>query len=86
WHNVRVVGKLQSNQDQASLDKTILQLSNYVREIFGAQPGRRWVHGYTLCGCHLCVWLFDRAVATGSTSINIHQQPKLFLKVICGYT
>jgi len=85
WHNVRVVGELKSNQDQASLDKTIIQLSNYVREVFGAQPGRRWVHGFTLCGCYMRVWLFDRAGATGSTSINIHQQPRLFLKVICGY-
>jgi hypothetical protein len=85
WHNVRVIGELKSNSDKSDLDLTILQLANYARELFGVQPNRRWIHGFILCGCHLRVWRFDRAGACGSTLINIHTEPTLFLRAIISY-
>ncbi|KAF8244626.1 hypothetical protein K440DRAFT_663372 [Wilcoxina mikolae CBS 423.85] len=85
WNSVRVVGELKSNTKESNKDGTIVQLANYVREVFGAQPSRRWVHAFTLCGHYLRAWLFDRSGAMGSELIDIHEEPKSFLRVICGY-
>jgi hypothetical protein len=85
WHNVRVVGKLMSSSTESNLDLTVLQMANYVREIFGWQPNRRWVLGFVLCGSSLRIWRFDRAGASGSTTIDIHAEPALFLTVLMSY-
>ncbi|KAA8910174.1 hypothetical protein FN846DRAFT_761310, partial [Sphaerosporella brunnea] len=79
WDQVRVVGELKSNPDKDGRDRTFIQLANYMREIFGTQPQRCWAFGFTLCGSLLRIFRFDRSGALGSTSIDIHQQPKLFL-------
>ncbi|KAA8912116.1 hypothetical protein FN846DRAFT_933752 [Sphaerosporella brunnea] len=85
WLNVRVVGELKSSASKSNLDDTILQVANYAREVFGAQPNRRWVPAFTLCGSELRVWRFDRAGACGSTLIDIHQHPEQFLAAITAY-
>ncbi|KAA8904272.1 hypothetical protein FN846DRAFT_919773 [Sphaerosporella brunnea] len=85
WRSIRVVGELKSNPQQSDTDSTLAQLANYVREIFNAQPSRRWVHAFTLCGHHLRAWMFDRSGATTSELIDINAQPILFLRVVCGY-
>ncbi|KAA8902842.1 hypothetical protein FN846DRAFT_986283 [Sphaerosporella brunnea] len=85
WLNVRVMGELKSSAAKSNLDDTILQVANYAREVFGAQPNRRWVPAFTLCGSDLRVWRFDRAGACGSTLIDIHQYPEQFLAAITAY-
>ncbi|KAA8904234.1 hypothetical protein FN846DRAFT_907881 [Sphaerosporella brunnea] len=85
WRSIRVVGELKANPHQSDTDSTLAQLANYVREIFNAQPSRRWVHAFTLCGHHLRAWMFDRSGATTSELIDINAQPVLFLRVVCGY-
>ncbi|KAA8894390.1 hypothetical protein FN846DRAFT_922999 [Sphaerosporella brunnea] len=85
WLNVRVVGELKSSAAKSNLDDTILQVANYAREVFGAQPNRRWVPAFTLCGSDLRVWRFDRAGACGSTLLDIHQHPEQFLATITAY-
>ncbi|KAA8894915.1 hypothetical protein FN846DRAFT_971968 [Sphaerosporella brunnea] len=85
WLNVRVVGELKSSASKSNLDDTLLQVANYAREVFGAQPARRWVPAFTLCGSELRVWRFDRAGACGSTLIDIHQHPEQFLAAITAY-
>ena len=85
WHSVRLIGELKSNFDKANRDLTFLQLANYAREIFGAQPNRRWIHGFTLTGCFLRVWHFDHGGACGSDLINIHNLPALFLRTMISY-
>jgi hypothetical protein len=85
WKSIRIVGELKSNPDESNKKSTIVQLANYVRELFGAQPCRRWVHAFTLCGQHLRAWLFDRSGAIGSALIDINADPVSFLRVVCGY-
>jgi hypothetical protein len=85
WGSIRVVGELKSNSILSNKDKTIVQLADYVSEIFGAQPSRRWVHAFTLCGAQLRAWIFDRSGTTGSVLIDVHREPTMFLRVICGY-
>ena len=79
WNEVRAVGELKCNAKASDLDLTVLQLANYVREIFGTQPGRRQVHAFTLCRANMRLWTFDRAGAVGSTIIDIHKQPAIFV-------
>ncbi|KAA8902846.1 hypothetical protein FN846DRAFT_920128 [Sphaerosporella brunnea] len=85
WRCIRIVGELKANPDESDSDSTLAQLANYVREMFNAQPSRRWVHVFTLCGANLRAWLFDRSGATASRLIDINAEPVLFLRVVCGY-
>jgi hypothetical protein len=85
WGAVRVVGELKSNPIASDEKSTLLQLANYAREVFGAQPCRRAAHAFTLCGQYLRAWLFDRSGAICSTSVDINADPMVFLRIICGY-
>jgi len=58
-----------------------MQLAIYAREAFGAQAGRRFVFGFTLCRTELRVWLFDRAGRIGSKSFDITTDKKLFVRI-----
>jgi hypothetical protein len=84
WNSIRLVGELKSNPKDSDNDDMLIQLANYARELFSAQPCRRWVHAFTLCGHYLRAWLFDRSGALGSTLVDINQDPLLFLRVVCG--
>ncbi|KAA8910298.1 hypothetical protein FN846DRAFT_775348 [Sphaerosporella brunnea] len=85
WGAVRVVGELKRNPKESNDEDTLVQLANYVREVLGAQPCRRSVHAFTLCGQHLRAWLFDRSGAIGGRQVDINAEPLLFLRIICGY-
>ncbi|KAA8894616.1 hypothetical protein FN846DRAFT_766552, partial [Sphaerosporella brunnea] len=48
WEDVVVVGELKDQQKMGDLSpKMVIQISNYVRETFEPQPGRRFVHAFT---------------------------------------
>ena len=50
WKDVLVLGEFKSNSNQDVGKCLILQLARYVREAFCVQPGRRFVHAFTVCG------------------------------------
>ncbi|KAA8898300.1 hypothetical protein FN846DRAFT_765161, partial [Sphaerosporella brunnea] len=85
WADVRVIGELKANPEKSDNDSTVVQVANYVREVFGNQPGRRWVMCFTLCGKELRIWQFDRGGAVGSTIINIDVEWKLFLRTFFSF-
>jgi hypothetical protein len=85
WNHVRVIGEFKSNAGKSDMDSTLCQLGNYAREVFGAQPGRRWVLGFTLCGTAFRMWQFDRGGARGSTVVDIHEEWELFLATILSF-
>ncbi|KAA8904232.1 hypothetical protein FN846DRAFT_907877 [Sphaerosporella brunnea] len=85
WRCIRIVGELNTNPYESDCDSTLAQLAKYVREMFNAQPSRRWVHVFTLCGASLRAWLFDRSGATSSRLLDINAEPVLFLRIVCGY-
>lgn len=70
WNRVILVGEF-----KRALDPTqpIVQLACYVRQIFMEQPDRRFVLGFTLTGCLLTTWYFDRSGILGSVPINVHE-------------
>ncbi|RPB27291.1 hypothetical protein L211DRAFT_775225, partial [Terfezia boudieri ATCC MYA-4762] len=67
---------------------TIVQLAAYVREVFGAQFTRRFVHAFTICGSFVRCYLFDRAGVSISERINIrknHRTEELFIRILQSY-
>ncbi|KAF9439660.1 hypothetical protein P691DRAFT_785551, partial [Macrolepiota fuliginosa MF-IS2] len=63
------------------------QLSSYVRHIFMEQLDRHFVLALTLNTDLLNVYLFDRSGVVGMTEpINIHIDPKTFIRVIAGFS
>jgi len=63
WSNVLVIGEHKQNPDEDRSIKTLVQLAGYVREVFGSQPGRRFVPGFTICGSIMRLWMVDRSGA-----------------------
>lgn len=61
WRDVLVLGELTSSSVGVWKSK-FLQLSVYMREVFMAQPLRRFVHGFLLFGTKLQLWVFIRNV------------------------
>ena len=82
WSNVLVIGEHKQNPDEDRSIKTLVQLAGYVREVFGSQPGRRFVPGFTICGSIMRLWMVDRSGAYSSEKFDIHKEPERFVKVI----
>ncbi|KAG9236064.1 hypothetical protein BJ875DRAFT_541575 [Amylocarpus encephaloides] len=58
----------------------------YAREVFGSQPERRFISGFTICGSIIRLWIFDRSGTYSSEKFDIHKEPERFIRVIAGYT
>ena len=84
WKDIQVIGEHKSNPNFA-FKPLHLQMSRYVREAFIAQPTRRFVHGFTLRGASMELWVFDRSGCFSSGSFDIHEQPQRFIGAIVGY-
>jgi hypothetical protein len=85
WSNVLVIGEHKQNPDEDGSTKTLLQLAGYAREVFGSQPDRRFVPGFTICGSMMRLWVFDRSGPYSSEKFDIHKEPERFVRVITGY-
>ncbi|OBT82162.1 hypothetical protein VE02_10023 [Pseudogymnoascus sp. 03VT05] len=85
WSNVLVIGEHKQNPDEDGSTKTLLQLAGYAREVFGSQPDRRFVPGFTICGSVMRLWVFDRSGPYSSEKFDIHKEPERFVRVITGY-
>ncbi|KAG6231573.1 hypothetical protein E4U34_003808 [Claviceps purpurea] len=57
----------------------------HVRSIFCAQPTRRYVHAFMLCGRMLELWIFDRSGAYSSGIFDIDREPDKFAQALVGY-
>ncbi len=85
WSNVLVIGEHKQNPDEDGSAKTLVQLAGYAREVFGSQPERRFVPGFTICGSMMRLWVFDRSGPYNSVKFDIHKEPERFVKVLAGY-
>ncbi|TAQ83209.1 hypothetical protein B7494_g8467 [Chlorociboria aeruginascens] len=86
WSHVLVVGRHREKAEKDQSITTVVQLAGYARQIFGSQPGRRFVPGFTICGTFMRLWMFDRSGAYSSEGFNILEEPERVMKVIAGYT
>ncbi|KAF8418146.1 hypothetical protein EV426DRAFT_709849 [Tirmania nivea] len=75
WKDILVIGKLKADPSDDLSRDTILQTAHSVQETFAAQPGRRFVHAFTVCGHVARFWFFDRVGVSISTCYNISTKP-----------
>lgn len=83
--DVLVVGELTSSKKSARWRPKFVQLATYVRDVFSAQPTRRFVHGFLLFATQMQLWVFDRSGAFSSTTFDIFEDPERFIRAISGY-
>ncbi|OJD15459.1 hypothetical protein AJ78_04300 [Emergomyces pasteurianus Ep9510] len=85
WRDIRVIGELKQPKNKVNTKATLLQMGRYVREIFIAQPTRRFVHAFAVCGAKAEAWMFDRSGPYSSGSFDVYKDPKRFFQMIVGY-
>lgn len=56
-----------------------------MRDVFTAQPTRRFIHGFFLCGTTMELWALDRSGPYSSGDFDIHKEPVHFIRAIAGY-
>ena len=83
WKDVHVIGE--HKQSKKNLKHLLLQLGRYMRDVFTAQPTRRFVHGFFLHGTIMELWVFDRSGPYSSGAFDIHEEPEQFIRAIAGY-
>jgi hypothetical protein len=76
WKDIRVVGELKQSEQEIRTKSTLLQISRYVRDVFTAQPTRRFVHAFAVCRTKMEAWVFDRS---GPYSSGVLDGPRTFL-------
>ncbi|EDN11221.1 predicted protein [Histoplasma mississippiense (nom. inval.)] len=86
WTDILVVGELKKPKEKIRTKATLLQISCSVREVFAAQPTRRFVHAFTICGTKMEAWVFDRAGPYSSVIIDVYADSRRFFQVLVGYT
>ncbi|SZF05411.1 unnamed protein product [Blumeria hordei] len=84
WRDVLVIGELTTSPVGKWTDK-FLQLSVYMRELFAAQPLRRFAHGFLMFGTQLQLWIYDRSGPYSSDFLEIRENPEKLLYVIAAY-
>lgn len=85
WADITVVGELKQGRGQNARSELLIQLAGYIREVFGCQHNRRFVHAFTLTKEYLRCWIFHRGGGFGSQLININDDPQIFVDVVVGY-
>lgn len=85
WTDVRVIGVLRTSQIRGEYVEELMKLSEHAREVFAAQPTRRFLHGFIIRGSIMELWVFDRSGLYGSESFAIHEDPRQFVKIMFGY-
>ncbi|EDN08106.1 predicted protein [Histoplasma mississippiense (nom. inval.)] len=86
WRDILVVGELKKPREEIGTKATLLQISRCVREVFAAQPTRRFVHAFVVCGTKMEAWVFDRSGPYSSGIIDVYADSRRFFQVLVGYT
>ena len=90
WRDVLVLGelKLSADWDKKRKNKLLESITSSVREIFGAQLGRLFVHAFSICGAVMRCYLFDRRGVVASQAFEITKNAKtsnLFANILRAY-
>ncbi|KAJ3551186.1 hypothetical protein NPX13_g11429 [Xylaria arbuscula] len=85
WSHILVPGELKSNPNDDTASKAHLDIARYVKEVFTAQPTRRFVLAFTLCGDWMRLWEFDRLGGIASEKFNINKDGQRFVSTILGF-
>jgi hypothetical protein len=85
WKDMHIVVEIKQSDEDDGRANTSLEIASYAREVFGAQPNRRFIFGLTLCGMTMRLWLFDRAGVISSLPFNIKDGPDMLVHTIVGF-
>ncbi|EEH41750.2 hypothetical protein PAAG_03671 [Paracoccidioides lutzii Pb01] len=86
WRDILVIGELKKSKNEIKTKATLLQISRCVREVFAAQPTRRFIHAFNVCGTKMEAWVFDRSGPYSSGIVDVYTDSKRFFQVLVGYT
>lgn len=78
WKDVQVIGEHKTSNSK-DFKPLLLQLGRYIRDVFTAQPTRRFIHGFFLYGTTMELWVFDRSGPYSSGEFDIHKEPEQFI-------
>ncbi|KAG6843019.1 hypothetical protein H0H87_008542, partial [Tephrocybe sp. NHM501043] len=85
WRGIHVPYEIkpERNHDDNAIEQAVTYMCHMLKE----QLDRRFVLGMTLCFDELTVVLCDRSgIMAMKTSINIHEEPEQFIRVIAGFS
>ncbi|RWA14481.1 hypothetical protein EKO27_g553 [Xylaria grammica] len=85
WSHILVPGELRSSPNDDIASEAHLDIARYVKEVFTAQPTRRFVLAFTLCGSWMRLWEFDRLGGIASEGFNINEDGRRFVSIILGF-
>ncbi|KAI1825060.1 hypothetical protein F4861DRAFT_538322 [Xylaria intraflava] len=85
WSRILIPGELKKDPNDDISSFAQRDLARYVKEIFNAQPTRRFVLAFTLCGTWLRLWEYDRLGGIASTKFDIHENGQLLVSIILGF-
>ncbi|KAL7928030.1 serine/threonine-protein kinase Sgk2 [Trichoderma chlorosporum] len=83
WKDVLVIGEMKESDKKSKA--LWLQIGSAVRNVFAAQPTRRFVHAFSLTGTEMENWVYDRSGPYSGATFDIHDEPDKFIHVMCGY-
>ncbi|SZF05442.1 unnamed protein product [Blumeria hordei] len=83
WRDIRVIGEFTKSAGLKGVK--FHQLTRYIREIFYAQPLRRFVHGFVVHKLHAEFWVVDRSGAYSSGEINLIESQEKLVRAISSY-
>ena len=86
WTDVWVIGELKQSEIQNEYKKELLKFCGHAREVFKSQPTRRILHGFIIRGSMVELWVFDRSGLYSCEKLDIHKDPRRFIRVMAGYT
>jgi hypothetical protein len=84
-YDISVIGELTSSEKSKRWMEKFIQLATYMRDVFSAQPTRRFVHGFIIFAAQMQLWVFDRSGAYSSDTFDIRKEPQRFIHAIVGY-
>ncbi|CAD6502693.1 BgTH12-05283 [Blumeria graminis f. sp. triticale] len=83
WRDIRVIGEFTKAAGLKGVK--FHQLTRYIREIFYAQPLRRFVHGFVVHKLHAEFWVVDRSGAYSSGEISLIESQEKLVRAISSY-
>ncbi|VDB89343.1 Bgt-51082 [Blumeria graminis f. sp. tritici] len=83
WRDIRVIGEFTKSAGLKGVN--FHQLTRYMREIFYAQPLRKFVHGFVVHKLHAEFWVVDRSGAYSSGEISLIESQEKLVRAISSY-
>ncbi|CAD6500080.1 BgTH12-04183 [Blumeria graminis f. sp. triticale] len=85
WRNMNVGAEFTIISSEDIRKKKFLQLSRCAREVYCAQPLRRFMHGFLTFKEEFELWVFDRSGAYSWGRMSIIDRKEIFVRALCSY-